>query len=32
MLSANAKNEGLIPDDSPSFTNVNDLMKSLDED
>ena len=31
MLLADAKDEGLVPDDSPSFTNVNDLMKSLDE-
>lgn len=32
MLLADAKDEGLISDDSPSFTNVDDLMKSLDED
>ncbi|GAA0867363.1 type II toxin-antitoxin system RelB/DinJ family antitoxin [Lactobacillus kefiranofaciens] len=32
MLLADAKNEGLVSDDSPSFTNVDDLMKSLDKD
>lgn len=32
LLLADAKDEGLIPDDSPSFDNVDDLMKSLDED
>lgn len=32
MLLADAKDAGLVPDDSPSFTNVDDLMKSLDED
>lgn len=32
MLLADAKDEGLVPDDSPSFTNINDLMESLDED
>ncbi|CPR93584.1 DNA damage-inducible protein J [Lactobacillus crispatus] len=31
MLLADAKDEGLVTDDSPSFTNVDDLMKSLDE-
>lgn len=32
MLLAEAKDEGLIADNSPSFNNVDDLMKSLDED
>lgn len=32
MLLAEAKDEGIVPDDSPSFSNVDDLMKSLDED
>lgn len=32
MLLAEAKDEELIPDDSPSFNNVDDLMKSLDKD
>lgn len=32
MISAEAKDEGIIPDDSPSFNNADDLMKSLDED
>lgn len=32
MLLAEAKDEGIIPDNSPSFNNVDDLMKSLDED
>ncbi len=32
LLLADAKDEGLIPDDSPSLDNVDDLMKSLDED
>ncbi len=31
MLLAEAKDEGLIPDDSPSFNNIDDLMKSLDK-
>ncbi|WP_232805297.1 type II toxin-antitoxin system RelB/DinJ family antitoxin [Lactobacillus crispatus] len=31
MLLADAKDEGLVTDDSPSFTNVDDLMKSLDK-
>lgn len=28
---ADAKDEGSIPDDSPEFDNVDDLMKSLDK-
>ena len=32
MLLADAKDEGIIPDDSPSFNNIDDLMNSLDED
>lgn len=32
MLFADAKNESVVPDNSPSFTNVNDLIKSLDKD
>lgn len=32
MLLAEAKDEELVPDDSPSFNNVDDLMKSLDRD
>lgn len=32
MLLAEAKDEGLVPDDSPSFNNVDDLMKALDKD
>lgn len=32
MLEAEAKAEGLIPDDSPRFDNVDDLIKSLDEE
>ena len=32
LLLADAKDEGLIPDDSPSFDDVDDLKKSLDED
>ena len=31
LLLADAKDEGIIPDDSPSFDNVHDLMKSLEE-
>ena len=31
MLLAEVKDEGLVPDDSPSFTNANNLIKSLDE-
>lgn len=32
LLLAEAKEEGLIPDDSPQFDNVDDLMNSLDSD
>lgn len=32
MLLADAEDAGIIPDNSPSFNNVDDLMKSLDED
>ncbi len=32
MLPADAKDKGLILNDSPDFTNVDDLMKSLNED
>ena len=32
MLIAEAKEEGIIPDDSPSFNNIDDLMKSLNDD
>lgn len=32
MLEAEAKEAGLIPDNSPKFDNVDDLLKSLDED
>ncbi len=31
MLLAEAKEEGIIPDNSPSFKNADDLMKSLDK-
>lgn len=31
MRLAEAKDEGIIPDDSPSFNNLDDLMKSLDK-
>lgn len=32
MLEAEAKAAGVIPDESPEFDNVEDLIKSLDED
>jgi len=32
MLLADAKDKGLIPDDLPNFTNIDDLIRSLDED
>lgn len=32
LIEAEAKELGIIPDDSPRFKNVDDLMKSLDED
>lgn len=31
MHLAEAKDEGIIPDDSSSFNNLDDLMKSLDK-
>ena len=31
MRLAEAKDEGIIPDYSPSFNNLDDLMKSLDK-
>lgn len=31
MLEAEAKVEGIIPDNSPRFDNVDDLLKSLDK-
>nr|WP_236629319.1 MULTISPECIES: hypothetical protein [Lactobacillus] len=32
MLLADAKDKGLVSDDSSSFTNIDDLMNSLDEE
>lgn len=32
LIIAEAKEEGLIPDNSPVFDNVDDLMKSLEEE
>lgn len=32
MIEAEAKELGIIPDDTPSFDNVKDLKKYLDED
>ncbi len=31
MIEARAKESGLIPDDTPSFTNVDELMRYLDK-
>lgn len=32
LIIAEAKEEGLIPDNSPVFDNIDDLMKALNEE